>query len=286
MQKGTGLAIVSIVSGFFNLFLAVIFGELNDRFVSKYGRRRPWMAIGSLGMCCFLFVLGGGCPLWIYTIAYLLLTISSIFSSVPFNGLIADVTAEVEKSKMSAIMGSMNLAGYLIGAILGAFYENLGDHIIYGIMSIILLGGTFISINSVKEPTLVITVKNNGTWRLFLKSLYEPLLLHRNFRLVFMGRFLAQLGINTVQQFLQYWIQDCIPDLNMSSTKAVSLAMLPLLIISPISALFIPQSSRKLVVYVSSGIMSIVCVLLMFVNNYMGALIISGLFGLAYGRYC
>jgi MFS family permease len=243
------------------------------------------MVIGSVGMSFSLIFLGATIPLWLYTIVYLFLTVSSIFSSVPFNGLIADVTPEVQKSKMSAIMGSMNLAGYLVGALIGVFYDALGDFLTYGIMVIILLGGTLLSVISATESEAVIYLQEFQGWSNFFKSLYEPLSIYRNFRLVFFGRFLAQLGINTFQQFLQYWIQDCIVDLNMSSTMAVSLAMLPLLVISPISALLIPQNRRKVVVYITSSIMSLVCVLAMFVNTYVSSLVISGLFGLAYGIF-
>ena len=124
--KGTGLSIVSLVSGVFNLFLAVLFGALNDRFHSPYGRRKPWMLAGTIGMILSLFSLGSHDALWVYTLGYLGVTLSSILSSVPFNGFIADVTPEHQKGTVSAIMGAMNLMGFLAAADLGVFIENLG----------------------------------------------------------------------------------------------------------------------------------------------------------------
>ena len=82
--KGTGLALVSIVSGIVNLFAAVPFGALNDRFTSAFGRRKPWILFGTCGMCFALFLMSPLDSLWFYTLAFLLMTISSILCSVPF----------------------------------------------------------------------------------------------------------------------------------------------------------------------------------------------------------
>ena len=102
--------------------------------------------------------------------------------------------------------------------------------------------------------------------------------------LVFYGRFTAQLGINTCQQFIQYWIADCV-NISMSPTTAVSIAFVPLLVISPIAALFIPKDRRKIVVYISSALMILTCILMMFVTSWPGALIVASIFGLGYGPY-
>ena len=285
--KGTGMSIVSLVSGAFNLFLAVIFGALNDRFNSKWGKRRPWMVVGSLGMCVFLYGLWPFDAIWVYTLGYLGLTISSILSSVPFNGFVADVTPLTQKGTVSAIMGSMNLAGYLAAAIVGAFVEDLGYPYVYLLMSLILISSTLWTIFSVPEPKKHMTESQLQPihWPSFFRDLVRPLYMHRNFRLVFMGRFLAQLGISTVQQFLQYWIEDCIKDSGMSATRSVSLAMIPLLTISPIAALFIPKTRRKIVVYISTFLMVATCIIMMLTRTYLGALFVSAIFGLGYGPY-
>lgn len=283
--KGIGLAVVGFVSGFFNLFLAVSFGALNDKFHSPYGKRRPWMLVGSIGMCLGLFGMWPTDSLAIYTLAYLILTISSIFSSVPFNGLIADSAPPSQTGFVSSVMGSMNLVGYLIAAIVGALVDPTAPVLLYIAMSTVLLGTTSLTMLSVSEPKSEKTYHDAIVWRTFFRDLVKPLYTHKNFRLVFLGRFLAQLGIATVQQYLQYWIADCITDSGMAPSKAVSVAMLPLLTLSPIAALFIPKNKRKIVVYVSTGLMVLTCILMMFVQTYIPALITSAIFGLGYGPY-
>jgi Na+/melibiose symporter-like transporter len=286
--KGSGLALVSLVSGFFNLFLAPVFGYFNDKsnFLNQYGKRKPWLAIGSLGMCIFLFMLWGFDPLWVYTLAYLGLTVSSIICSVPFNGLLADLTPTSQKGRVSAIMGAMNLTGFLVGALLGTLYEIIGPAYCYLIMSGILISTTCVTLFCIKEPLQDNIHTSRITLHIpsFFQEIIAPLKRHRNFRLVFFGRFTAQLGINTCQQFIQYWIADCV-SITMSPTTAVSIAFIPLLVISPIAALFIPKHKRKIVVYVSSVLMIITCIMMMFVTSFPLALVVASVFGLGYGPY-
>ncbi|KAI8613529.1 major facilitator superfamily domain-containing protein [Chytriomyces sp. MP71] len=113
----------------------------------------------------------------------------------------------------------------------------------------------------------------------------KPLVDHRDFRLVFLSRFFFQLGIATVNQFLQYWIGDCVQTNGMPATQAVSMALIPLLVLAPISAVLIPKKKRKIVVYFSACIMIATCLLLEVATAFWTAMFIGGLFGLGYGPF-
>ncbi|KAI9094329.1 major facilitator superfamily domain-containing protein [Phlyctochytrium arcticum] len=121
-------------------------------------------------------------------------------------------------------------------------------------------------------------------WRPFLISLVRPLWVDRDFRLVFMSRFVFQLGIATIQQFMQYWIKDSV-ETAMPATRAVSLALLPLLGISPISALLIPSRRRKITVYVAALLMSCTAIILATAHTFPLALLASSIMGVGYGPF-
>ncbi|KAJ3219776.1 hypothetical protein HDU67_009588 [Dinochytrium kinnereticum] len=210
-NKGKGLSFISLIAGGMTLFLAVFLGAMNDRFASRYGRRRPWMIIGALMMCLSLMLLSGESTLTMYTVGYLLMTCSTVVASVPFNGLLADVTPPEQKGAVSAIMGFLNLSGYLMGAIIGMFggTPNPGSHLdtsgLYAIMSSLVLLSAAITVLSTRESSslhLKHTLKPIS-WGPFLVDMIRPLYTNSDFRLVFISRFLFQLGIATVQQFLQ-----------------------------------------------------------------------------------
>ena len=130
-------------------------------------------------------------------------------------------------------------------------------------MMSVLTSCTCITVFAVNETSsLHLSTLPPINWSPFLKALIRPLLDHRDFRLVFFSRFLYQLGIATVQQFLQYWISDCVSIGSMPSTQAVSYALLPLLILSPVGAACIPAKKRKVVVYVATVFFISTCVLM------------------------
>ncbi|KAI8908622.1 hypothetical protein DFJ77DRAFT_484127 [Powellomyces hirtus] len=112
----------------------------------------------------------------------------------------------------------------------------------------------------------------------------SPLWLHRDFALVFTSRFLFQLGIATIQQFMQYWISDCVST-TFPPQRAVSVALLPLFILSPIAAFFLPPTNRKLTVYLSTCLMIITCLILISAHTFAFALLASAVFGAGYGPF-
>ncbi|KAJ3234582.1 hypothetical protein HDU81_001310 [Chytriomyces hyalinus] len=306
-NKGSGLAVMSFYAGILNLFLAVIFGALNDRHASVYGKRRIFIVLGTVSLSASLLLLSSGYSLAFYGVGYCAMTLSAIICSVPFkyvsacfrfeclgayptidrgySGLIADITPPEQKGTMSAVMGCMSLAGSLAGAVVGVFVETLGVIGIYIVVVAILATTCLITIVSCEEQsTLHLRNLEPMQWKRFFKDLIAPLLENRDFRLVFVSRFLFQLGIATVNQFLQYWIGDCV-NTTMPSTEAVSLALIPLLVLAPIAAIFIPKKKRKIVVYTASGIMIATCVLLEVATELWMALVIGGMFGMGYGPF-
>ncbi|KAJ3102229.1 hypothetical protein HDU96_009711 [Phlyctochytrium bullatum] len=298
-DKGKGLSLISLIAGALTLFLAVILGALNDRFASRYGRRRPWMVIGAFMMCASLMLLSGESDLLSYTVGYLVMTISTVVASVPFNGLLADVTPPDQKGAVSAIMGFLNLSGYLCGAIIGTVAGSAGAsgaeaHAhsprfdtsgLYAVMSALVLFSAAVTVLSTRESSSLHLRHTLAPirWGPFLADMVMPLYTNRDFRLVFVSRFLFQLGIATVQQFL-HWIGDCVST-SMPSTQAVSIALVPLLVLSPIGALFIPAKRRKIVIYVSTGFMVTSCLLMQMATTFPLALVVSGVFGLGYGPF-
>lgn len=142
-------------------------------------------------------------------------------------------------------MGAVNLTGYLAGAIVGIGANSLGHFGLCVIIAFVLVGSAYITSIQI-EPSINYTAASSHSIHIikfFTKDMWIPLR-DRDFRLVFISRFFFQISIATIQQFLQYWIADC-ASAGLPSEQAVSLALLPLLVLSPIGAFFIPQKRRE-----------------------------------------
>lgn len=249
--------------------------------------------IGTLGMIFCLFLMTERLSLSVYTLVYLLLNLSSILCSIPFNGLVADITHYSQNSQVSSIMGAMNLFGYLFGAIVGTLFSSIPLYALYFVISLVFVSCALVtcSIPIHKEDSIPDSSKsghiqeinnsNSIDYSRLFQDIIRPLLIHPSFRLVFISRFLFQLGIASIQSFLQYWIQDCVVDAGMEATTAVSIAMIPNLIIAPIASLLTPSTKgRKVIVYFSAVCMTVACLMMMFAFQFSFAILVSSIFGL------
>jgi MFS family permease len=100
-----------------------------------------------------------------------------------------------------------------------------------------------------------------------------------------------QMGISTLTKYLQYFIKDCLnmPD-SLKASQATSLALLPLLILSPIAALAVgpmmKKGERKSIVYVSGCLMISAAMMGLFsFESYYISFVFTSVFGLGYGPY-
>lgn len=185
-------------------------------------------------------------------------------------------------------MGALQMFGYLCGAIIGAFSSRLGLVGLYIFMTIIFFLSTLITCTARTEPVSNFSPRfqtRKIVWtHFFYNDFYHPLTRNRDFSMLCLSRFLFQISIATTQQFLEYWITDCAPS-SVQGTEAVSMALLPLLVIAPIGAFLIPKTRRKQVVYISTLFMTIACSIMIFVRRFEFSYLISSIFGLGFGPF-
>lgn len=376
-KKGTGIAIVSGLSGVFNLFVAIFYGywndltassvslpalsfdragknvnsslksRLNDTLLQAWNHpRQKSILIGTVIMVITFFLLvTEKTNIYIYAIWYILFVFGTIISSVPYTAYVAESAPTEQKGQMSAYLSTSALLGFLFGAILGAYYEKIGETNMAIIMSVVLvismcgtlfgecifetLGRDIVnakltgrSLNHRQYvPLEMEQVHDNNPqmdlhqppqrsftqyqsksiilqFKAIVLDLLRPLIENRDFRLVLFSRFLFQIAISTFQQFMQYWIEDTI-DIppSMAPTEAVSMALIPLLLLSPITTFlltiehvehhWIGVGRRKIIVLISTILMCIPCLLIVAgsMHSFAWTFIISGIFGCGYGPF-
>ncbi|KAJ3333306.1 hypothetical protein HDU93_008626 [Gonapodya sp. JEL0774] len=262
------------------------------------GRRKPWIAGGSVVLAATLWWLNGDRSLEEYATGYVLLTLSNILPSVAWYGLVADVTPTQHKMRVSSATSASGLLGNLAGALVGSVAGD-SDHVVKTAVIVLLAFSAATTLAFVAEPApprsapglhVLDCIDPRVLWRIVVVDAMEPFRSNVGFRMVFLARFLFQMGVNTVTQFFQYALLDCILlPAHLSPTSAVSLALLPLLLISPLtsSLLSLPhlRHERKKVVYVSGAILVAVAGAMGWVETYPGAVGMASVFGAGYGMY-
>lgn len=128
-NKGTGVAILEGFGTFVSVFWQPVMGALSDRTNSRFGRRKPFIMLGTVGAVIFLFLMAFAAgrtvgpdpavflaPGYLYLLLlYFLLQLSTNAAQGPYQGLLPDVVPEAERSRASGFVGAGNLLGLAIG---------------------------------------------------------------------------------------------------------------------------------------------------------------------------
>ena len=302
--KGQTLGTVLLVGAFVSMVVAPLFGALSDRFTTRWGRRRPWIVLGTvmnvigiLGLIYFPRANDlGSLPLFI--IAFMWVEFWNNVATAPFSALIPDIVPQEQRGSASGWYGLMSMLGNFIGALSAILFTHNGVTdltAIYYFVAAALVFGMLGTVLFIKEPVVEKRDLPPFNWGEFFKGIYTPLKDH-DFRWVFWTRFLMVMGTFTVQEFLQYFMKDVVKDFTIFGIKladnaesAVSFFFLGLLLGAIISSLaagiLSDKFGRKFMVYVSSALQAIVPIVFIFFAPFYLVVGLGLVFGLGYGAY-
>ncbi len=302
--KGTTLGIVLLLGAFVSMVVAPVFGALSDRIVTRFGRRRPWIVIGTLMNILGLFGLAyfprandmSSLPLYIF--AFMWVEFWNNVATAPYSALIPDVVPKDQRGSASGWYGLMNIFGTFVGALAPFIFVTNGQTDIVGLyyfVAFVLFFAMLGTVVFVHEPQVTV---NPPPFRLgeFTRGLVAPLKDH-DFRWVFLTRFLMVMGTFTVQEFLQFYMGDVVKDFNFfgmqfasNAAQAASVFILGLLVgalPSSITAGYLSDRfGRKLMVYISSAFQAVVpMIFVLFAPNFAITAMLGIVFGIGYGAY-
>lgn len=301
--KGQILGIVLGLGAVVSMVVAPLFGALSDRIVTRLGRRRPWMIVGTLmnvlGVLALAYIPRpndfGSLPLFVC--AFMWVEFWNNVANAPFNALIPDIVPKEQRGTASGWFGIMFVLGSFVGAATGLIFTSSGTTdivAIYYFVAAIMVLTMLVTVLSVREPRVKSSLPP-FRWKEFLRGLLVPF--HDNdFRWVFWTRFLWVMGTFTVQEFLQYYMTDVVKTFTFfgqtvatAPESAVSVFGAALLLgaVAPslIAGILSDRFGRKIMVYISGALQAIVAIALVFLTSFEFAILLGLAFGIGYGAY-
>jgi MFS family permease len=301
--KGQTLGTVLLIGAFVSMIVAPLFGALSDRITTRWGRRRPWIVIGTLMNVVGIFGLiyfprpNDMSSLPLFIVAFMWVEFWNNVATAPFSALIPDIVPPDQRGSASGWYGLMSMLGNFAGGLSALIFTRNGETnlvAIYYFIAAALVFGMLGTVLFVKEPEVTRKLPP-FQWGEFLRGVIEPLRDH-DFRWVFWTRFLMVMGTFTVQEFLQFFMRDVVKDFSLfgkpvaqNAESAVSFFIIGLLfgaILSSLAAgVLSDRFGRKFMVYISSALQAIVPIVFIFYAPF-GLVVSLGLvFGLGYGAY-
>jgi MFS family permease len=303
-HKGTTLGAVLLLGALVSMVVAPLFGAWSDHVRSRWGRRKPFLVVGTagnvLGLLALSAIPSSPSALVPYVIAFMWLELFNNLATAPYAALIPDLVPREQRGSASGWMGLMTMLGTFLGGITGLVLKHIGgiSGAYIGIAVIMSLGmlGTVLTVSEPTPPALP-----PFRWKVFARGLIEPF--HsRDFMWVFLTRFLVVLGTFTVQEYLQYFMKDVVAggaspfayrffgtplaDTAPAATSFFILALLAGAIVSSLWAgMLSDRYGRKRMVYLSGGLQALVVIVFIFGVSFQAVVLMGLVFGLGYGAY-
>ncbi len=141
--KGTYLGILRSAGLLVAILVQPTAGLLSDRSTLRWGRRRPFVVVGTALDLVFLLAIGLSSTYWMLLVAVLLLQLSSNVAHGAMQGIIPDLVPEYQRGRASAVKAVMELlpiilVGLTTGPLVGAGH----------VRSAILLVGAFLFVSA------------------------------------------------------------------------------------------------------------------------------------------
>jgi len=229
--KNTYLGLLTFMGLIIAILVQPVSGALSDRWVSRWGRRRPLIALGTLSDFIFLFFLGwAGGLLWL-VIGYLGLQFSSNIAHGPVQGLLPDQIPENQLGWASGFKNLMDMAGLIVSSLLVGSLLKPGDRHPIGVVAlvgVVLAVSALITLFGVHEKPVPGPRPKINFISTFREAFQIDFGEHSAFAWLIASRLFYLAGIYGIQTFAQYYVRDVLNVSNPIQLTGNLLAMIAL----------------------------------------------------------
>jgi MFS family permease len=146
--QGPAIAFQSIVTMIMASLIQPTVGMLSDYTISRWGRRKPYIAIGATLDVVFLVGIGLANNYVTLVVFLILVQFSSNFAQGPFQGYIPDLVPPKQVGFASALVGIMQTFGFVLGTLVITFGVASGSYLLpllfLGIIEVATAIGTIV----------------------------------------------------------------------------------------------------------------------------------------------
>ena len=293
--KNTSLALVTFTGLILAMLIQPVAGAISDRSGFSWGRRRPYILLGTVGALLFLPGIGLAGSYIAFFLVYCLLQISANTAQGPYQAFIPDLVPEGRRGLASGVKSLLEVGGgvallYPLALFMDRYFTGEGVFWLWlalAALAIVLLVTTLTTLLTVKERP------GTGGFRLPLRStLYGSFKIdiraNRNFVWFLVSRLLMFMAFTTLQTFALYFLKDVVGVTNPAEATAqfslVAVACM-LAVVYPAGRLSDSVGRRPIVV--TSGLLGALGITLIFLfqHSYVLIMLCGGLVGISFGAF-
>ena len=265
----------------------IVFGQLSDRTASRWGRRRPWIVAGTVGMTLAFVIIALAPNGLIVGIGWFLAQLAANAALAPFVAVLADQVPKFQRAQIAALLGIFLNVGILGGTIVAEQFQDNMLMLFVGPSVLAIIAMTvfaFILPDQViphKLPRLSLVETAKAFWI----SPRE----HPDFFYAWLSRFLITMATFMFTTFRLFFIEDR-AGVTDNPVGAVTVGVFVYTVALIVSAYFAGRWSdktgrRKLPVAVSTALYAVGTIALTQVSDVSHFYMIEAVLGFAFGIY-
>ena len=290
-----------------------LFGYLSDRFGGRFGRRRPFIAIGAALTSLALLSLAGAKTLPMMVFAYLFLQISDDVATGPYASVVADYVPERFRGRASGVINMVQLLAQIGAVALALPLQNVP--LIYTVIAVLNIVFALVTLAVFREPPAAAAGRAPAAGPDARKAgAAEPLeqrarralagwiapFRHADFRWAWITRFLGAFGFYLMLVYVSNYLADRVPDISLfglslggerrdAIKNGALVAALTIALSGAITAMqagrLTDRVGRKRVIVGAGWLMFATLVPFAFIPNYSAIILLAIGFGVGYGAY-
>ncbi|QTX04163.1 MFS transporter [Agromyces archimandritae] len=276
------------VSGIAAVFILIAYpltGAISDRTASRWGRRRPWIAIGALVFAAALTALGAATEIWQIGIAWVAAMIGFCITTASLTATISDQVPVAQRGIVSGWMSAPQAVGIIVGLLLvtTVFTGVFAGYLAVAVLLILLV------IPFLRVPDAPLgRARDRVTARGIVQSLWISPRRYPDFGWTLTSRILVSISNALGTSLLLYFLMFGLGDAH-AEDDLIILTLIYMVFVILASLVFGRLSDRlarrKAFVFLASGLQGIAALLLALVPDLTVAMCAAGLLGLGYGCF-
>jgi Na+/melibiose symporter-like transporter len=293
-QKNTYLGILTFTGLMVGMAVQPIAGTISDRSGFSWGRRRPYILLGSLVAIILLPGIGFFGSYAIILVTYCLLQVSTNTAQGPYQAFIPDLVPEGKRGLASGVKSLLEIVGgitlvRLIGHFMGQYSTGGGNFwlwLVLAVLAFVLLGAMAATVLAVKEkpgsysPRVSLLSTLSQSFQIDVKA-------NRDFIFFLISRLLIFMALTTVQTFALFYLRDVVGVTNPATATAdllIAAGIGMIAAVYPAGRLSDRIGRRPVLVF--SGLLGALGILVIFFFHDYGYIIFGGaILGVATGAF-
>lgn len=279
--------VISAIAGAAALVAFPLTGALSDRTTSRFGRRRPWIAIGAVVFALGLAVLGlqdglVGVGVW-WTVSI----IGFCILSAALTACISDQVPVLQRGFVSSWISAPQAIGLILGVLLATTLFT-GQLLGYSAMAILLVLLVVPFLLFVPDARLDPADRPPTTPAALVEGFWVSPRRHPDFGWTLAGRILVNIGNALGTSLLLYFLMFGLQDANAEDDLLLLIVIYTVFVV--IASIVCGRLSdrlarRRVFVLVSSVIQAVAALLLALVPQLDATMVAAGLLGAGYGCF-